>query len=156
MRHNSIKAAKKPSKGGLPNTLFVHAGVETLPEELQGAASHISILLPWGTLLKAVALPDKTILQNIAKLCRKQATLKIIFGYETDKEKNVIEELGLPLLTPEYLQKILKPAYHEAGFDISWQFISQAELKQLPTAWAKKLAYGKKRLFFEITGKYAG
>lgn len=156
MRQNSQKAAKKPSKGGLPNALFVHASVESLPEELYGVASHISILLPWGTLLKAVALPEKSILQGIPKLCKKEATLKIIFGYEADKEKNTIQELNLPELTKEYCEKTLKPAYQEAGFEISWRFISQTELRQLPTAWAKKLAYGKERVFVDITGKYVG
>ncbi len=104
--------------------------------------------------MRAVALPEKTILQSIAKYCRKNATLKIIFGYEVDKEKNTIDELGLPLITPDYLENILKPAYQEIGFTISWRLISQEELKHLPTAWAKKLAYGKNRLFVEIMAKY--
>lgn len=154
LSHHSQKAAKKPQKGGLPNALFVHASVEALPQELAGVASQITINLPWGSLLKAVALPDVAILRDIAKLCRPQATLRVVFGYDVANEKKMIEELSLPLITPAYLESTLTQAYREAGFEIRWRYISQDELKQLPTAWAKKLAYGKERQFIEIIGKY--
>ncbi|MBS0286069.1 MAG: class I SAM-dependent methyltransferase [Proteobacteria bacterium] len=156
LSHNSQKAAKKPQKGGLPNVLFVHANVETLPQELNGVATEITINLPWGSLLKAVATPDLAILKGIAKLCKTGANLRVIFGYDLANEKKTIEELGLPLITSAYLDNTLTCAYREAGFDITWCYLSQDELKQLPTAWAKKLAYGKERQFIQIQGKYVG
>ncbi len=136
LSHYSKQAAKKPQKGGLPNALFVHASVEALPEELNGVATEITINLPWGSLLKAVAVPDVGILKGVAKLCRRGATLRVIFGYDLANEKKTIEELGLPLITPDYLDSVVTSAYRDAGFEVKWQYFPQDELKKFPSAWA--------------------
>lgn len=154
MAEYSLKASKKPAKGGLSNVLFVNGTIESLPEELQGLASQVTVLLPWGSLLRAVALPDKSLLHNLAALCQPKATLKVIFGYEAQNELGTMQELGLPEMTADYLDDILKPAYLEAGFKIKWRFIKQDALKTIPSTWAKKLAYGKERRFIEIEGIY--
>ena len=61
----SIKATRKPSKGGLPNALFVQAAVEDLPEELNGLANQIYVNFPWGSLLRAVMVGDQHVLISI-------------------------------------------------------------------------------------------
>ncbi len=154
MAFYSAKAALRPAKGGLPNVLYLHSGFENLPEALSGLASAVTILLPWGSLLKAVAKPEMSALNEIARLCRENATLRIIFGYELTSEQKVIEELGLPLLIPQYLETSFRNAYLEAGFHIQWKMLTQDALKSLPTTWAKKLGYGKPRQFLEVTAKY--
>ncbi|SRR6266508_303826 len=50
---------RRPEKGGLSNVLFVHAPVEDLPAELDGAAGEIHIHFPWGSLLRAVAIGEE-------------------------------------------------------------------------------------------------
>lgn len=150
MCDRSHKAAKSPKKGGLANLVYVHAAVEDLPEELNDLATELTILLPWGSLLKAAAGQDISLLKNIAKLCRVDAKLRVVLGYQAQSEPGVIKELDLPLLTPEYLDTTLKKAYREAGFEIQWRYINQEELKSLDSTWAKRLAYGKKRQFVEI------
>ncbi|MFI4938219.1 MAG: class I SAM-dependent methyltransferase [Candidatus Berkiellales bacterium] len=152
LRESSHKAAKSTKKGGLPNALFVHANVEALPDELSGVASEVTINLPWGSLLKAVALPDPLVLKEIAKLCQPKAILRIVFGYELSNEQKIIEQLGLPTLDDHYLNTTLTQGYLEAGFAITWQKLNQEALKNYPTTWAKKLAYGKERLVIEIKG----
>ena len=42
----SMKATRKPNKGGLPNVMFVQAAVEALPEEFTGVADEIHIHFP--------------------------------------------------------------------------------------------------------------
>jgi 16S rRNA (adenine(1408)-N(1))-methyltransferase len=132
--------------------LYVHASAESLPEELNGLVSHISILLPWGSLLKAAAGQEINILKNIAKLCREQATIHVIFGYEVSREQKMIEELGLPQLTSEYLEEHLPKTYLKAGFSVKARFIKKEELKAIDSTWAKKLAYGRNRQYVEIKG----
>src|SRR5690349_3100653 len=44
----SAKVGKKPSRGGLPNVLYVLANAGALPEELTGLADVITINFPWG------------------------------------------------------------------------------------------------------------
>ena len=148
----SHKAAQKPNKGGAPNALFVHANCERLPDELCGVAQELSILLPWGSLLKAVALPDLAVLQGFRRLCTDQATLRVVFGYDQCCEPGITMALDLPPLTCEYLETILTPGYDEAGFAVQVRRMEPIELRDIPTTWAKRLSYGKDRDFFEITG----
>ena len=63
----SMRATRKPSKGGLPNALFVQAAVEDLPQELEGAADEMHIHFPWGSLLQAVATGDRVVLNRFAE-----------------------------------------------------------------------------------------
>jgi 16S rRNA (adenine(1408)-N(1))-methyltransferase len=51
----SMKATRRPAKGGAPNLMFVQAAIEDLPDELNDAADEIHIHFPWGSLLRAVA-----------------------------------------------------------------------------------------------------
>jgi tRNA G46 methylase TrmB len=44
----SMKATRKPNKGGLSNVMFVQAAIEDLPEEFDGVADEIHIHFPWG------------------------------------------------------------------------------------------------------------
>lgn len=132
--------------------MFVHAGVENIPHELYGIATSITVLLPWGTLLKAVAKPDLPLLNEIKKLAQSniKANLKVIFGYDTATEQKQMQELGLPDLTSLQLDKLVS-LYSRAGFNsIKWRWLPQDELKTIPSTWAKKLAYGKKRQFVEL------
>ncbi len=152
LRESSQKAAKRPDKGGLSNVLFVHANAESLPKELFGLAHEVTVNLPWGSLLTAVAKPDVSVLQEIAKICRPKASLSVIFGYELCNEQKMIEQCGLPELNPLYLNTILTEAYLRAGFTIQWCYLTQDELKKHPTTWAKKLGFGKKRQFIAIQG----
>lgn len=154
LREASFKAAKRPDKGGLPNVLFAQAAVEELPTTLLGIATHVTVNLPWGSLLEAVALPKVEALKAIANLCRPKATLEIIFGYELLNEQKMIEQLGLPLLNAQYLNTQLTQAYLEAGFAVRWVYLGQEDLKKHPTTWAKKLGFGKKRQFIHIQGVY--
>ena len=50
----SRRASRGARKGGLPNVLFVPAAAEAIPPELRGRADEVSLLFPWGSLLRGV------------------------------------------------------------------------------------------------------
>jgi hypothetical protein len=54
MRELSARALHKR----LSNLINVRAAVEDLPPALAGVADQVSVVLPWGSLLAAVALPS--------------------------------------------------------------------------------------------------
>lgn len=56
----------------MPNVLFVRASAEALPAELEGRADELTILFPWGSLLRAVlALPGgEAAADGVVKLLR--------------------------------------------------------------------------------------
>lgn len=135
-----MKASRKPAKGGLNNVLFVQAAVENLPDELNGVADEIHIHFPWGSLLKAVATGDENALQSLWRISAPDCFLEIIIGIDEERDRTEIERLELPQLSPEYLQKILRPKYQAAGFEVTESgVLSPSNWSKLETSWARKL-----------------
>lgn len=154
LRDISHKAARKPSKGGLPNILFGQIVLEQAPGELAGFADSLSVLLPWGSLLQAVACPNIEALARLRSLCKTNADLLIIFGYSPMTDARMVQELELPSLTDEWIHGSLVHCFLEANFKVRAKRISTKEIQELPTTWAKKLAFsGKDRTFVKIEGR---
>jgi 16S rRNA (adenine(1408)-N(1))-methyltransferase len=136
----SMKATRKPAKGGLPNVLFVQAAVESLPDELNGVADEVHIHFPWGSLLRAVLTGDESIIENLRRICAPECLVEIVTGIDEERDKSEIERLGIPTLTAEYLENILIPKYRAAGFEILENgILPAAEWSKLETSWARKL-----------------
>lgn len=50
--------------------MFIQAAVEDLPSELASVADSVTVNLPWGSLLRAVLLPDSEVLRGIRRLLK--------------------------------------------------------------------------------------
>lgn len=148
----SMKATRKPAKGGLANVLFVQAAIEDLPEELSESADEIHIHFPWGSLLRAVALGDEAALRSLRRIAAPESVLEIVLGIDEERDRTEIERLGLPPLTEEYLRKTLIPKYEAAGFEtLKSGVLTPAEWSRLETSWARKLqSDAQRRVFFLV------
>jgi 16S rRNA (adenine(1408)-N(1))-methyltransferase len=148
----SMKATRKPAKGGLANVLFVQAAIEDLPEELSESADEIHIHFPWGSLLRAVALGEGAALRSLRRIAAPEAVLEIVLGIDEERDRTEIERLGLPPLTEEYLRKTLIPKYEAAGFEtLKSGVLTPAEWSRLETSWARKLqSDAQRRVFFLV------
>ena len=136
----SEKIHRKPSKGGLPNVLFLQARVEDLPEELNGVADEIHVHFPWGSLLGAVATGEETILRNLRRVCASEALLEVVIGVDPERDRAEIERLGLVPLTREFIQTTLIPKYKAAGLQIvEYGEVAAPDWARLKTSWAKRL-----------------
>jgi 16S rRNA (adenine(1408)-N(1))-methyltransferase len=154
LRDVSRRAAAKPARGGLPNALFGRLALEELPGELTGIADAVTVLLPWGSLLRAVALPHPAALARVRALCRPGAALRIVLGYHERAEGGVVRAAGLRPIEDPTLALDLAAGYLAAGFAVAIRPLPSAEVRALPTTWAKKLAFsGRQRLFLEIAGR---
>ena len=152
----SMKATRKPLKGGLPNALFIQAAVEDLPEELNSVADEIHIHFPWGSLLKAVATGDKDVLNALRRIATPECLLEIVIGIDPERDKYEIERLDIPDLTPVFLHAYLIPKYKAAGFELLDRgVVDQKEWSKLETSWARKLQGSSNRrvtyLIFQAT-----
>ena len=78
----SMKATRKPAKGGLPNVLFVQAAAESLPEEFNETADEIHIHFPWGSLLGAVLRGDESVLCALRRICAPECLVEIVIGID--------------------------------------------------------------------------
>ncbi len=68
MAESSLRAARSPRKGGLPNLWFAVAAAERPPDDLCGRVDELSILFPWGSLLRGVLALDSAAAGGIAGL----------------------------------------------------------------------------------------
>jgi 16S rRNA (adenine(1408)-N(1))-methyltransferase len=142
----SMKATRKPSKGGLANVLFVQAAVENLPEELNAAADEIHIHFPWGSLLRAVLTGDEDVLRALRRIAAPECLVEIIVGIDEERDKSEIERLALPELSSGYLENVLIPKYVAAGFEVPESgALDSSEWSKLETSWARKLQGGANR-----------
>ena len=156
LRDTSRRLAAKPSRGGLPNALLGRLALADAPGELSGLADTLTVLLPWGSLLAAVARPDGAALRALCGLCQSGARVRVLFGYGAETERAAMRELALPRLEPATLA-VLERAYDDAGFAVAARFAALDEVRALPTTWAKRLAYsGRERRFVELNGRAFG
>jgi|SRR5262245_3330380 len=144
MREVSAKTIRKPARGGLPNALFVVASLERLPPELEGLADMITINFPWGALLKALVTPDVQSLKAIAGLAQSNARLVALINYSVFKDQEYATRIGLPNLTPEFIQEVLKPNYAAASIEIMGYSFLQKEVPHR-TTWGQHLILGSSR-----------
>lgn len=136
----SEKIYRKPSKGGAPNVIFIQSAVEDLPSELNGIADVVHVHFPWGSLLGAVATGDRTVLDNLRRICSADALLEVVIGLDPERDRSETERLGLQPITIPYIDSTLVPHYRDAGFEIVERgLIPSAEWPALKTSWAKRL-----------------
>lgn len=152
LREISRKAALKPAKGGVPNLLCARYPLEEAEKgELAGFTHSLSVILPWGSLLTSVAVPEEGRgLSLLRSLLKPDAGVEILFGYSEKTDPG----LSLPSLTPARLKE-LERLYAEAGFRVKAAPFTIEQLKQVPSDWAKKLAWsGKERPFVSLSGTF--
>ena len=148
----SMKATRKPAKGGLPNAMFVQAAVEDLPEELDGVADEVHIHFPWGSLLRAVATADEQILASLRRIAAPGCVLEIVIGIDPVRDKSEIERLDIPELTPVFLHSYLFPKYRAAGFELlEHGRLASIDWSRLETSWARRLSANDERRVIYVT-----
>lgn len=150
----SEKIHRKPSKGGLPNALFVQAAAEDLPAELDGVAGEVHVNFPWGSLLRAVATGDGQVMLNLRRICSPGASLEVILGLDPVRDCTEVERLGLEPLSMAYIDSTLSHRYRDAGFEVVERgVLPEEDWLRLQTSWAKRLRGGAGRSVFSIVAR---
>lgn len=145
LAEGSRRAARKPQRGGAPNTLFVHASVEALPAELDGSAEAVDVLFPWGSLLRTVVQPDIEVLAQVRRLCRAGAAFEAVLSIDPARDGREAARLGLAS-EGALSVALLSPGYRAAGFHLcSVEPMAREAVAALPSVWAKRLAHGRPR-----------
>lgn len=80
MAETSRRAAGPARKGGLANALFVLAAAEAPPEELRALAARVTVLFPWGSLLRGCFGEDASVAEGIAGLLAPDGTLELLLA----------------------------------------------------------------------------
>ena len=147
----SEKIYRKPSKGGLPNVLFVQEAIEELPRELDGVAGEVHVHFPWGSLLRAVASGDVRSLQPLRRACSLGARLTVIIGLDPDRDHTEMLRLGLAPFSLAYIDSALAPRYRRSGFEVVERgILPPADWSKFETSWSRRLRGDGGRSVFYI------
>jgi 16S rRNA (adenine(1408)-N(1))-methyltransferase len=120
-----------------------------LSDELGPVANRTTVILPWGSLLRAVALPEIASLGHIARLCLPNATVEIVFSYD-QQDACEAASLGPARFDKQYVAALQQP-YAQAGLEIiAVESIPQKQLVNYETTWASRLAFGRRREVWRI------
>jgi 16S rRNA (adenine(1408)-N(1))-methyltransferase len=130
-RENLRESSRKAS----PNTLYVIANALTLPWELGGMASKVTINFPWGSLIMGLLDGEPMLLEGLHAIARPGAMLEIRLNAGALTEAgHTLESGGVRM----------RQALAEGGFDVHELVrLDARELRQCHTTWAKRLAYGR-------------
>jgi 16S rRNA (adenine(1408)-N(1))-methyltransferase len=133
------------SRRQLPNALFVIANAQELPHELSGIVAHITINFPWGSLLKSLLGGDTRAMNGLSSIAKQNAQIEILLNsgalIEADSDLND----GTRRIQ-ENLSRYGWSLKHPKPLD-NWA------LRNIPTTWAKRLAYGRDPRAIALSGK---
>jgi 16S rRNA (adenine(1408)-N(1))-methyltransferase len=146
MAESSIRAARAIRRGGLPNALFVVAAAERPPQELCALAAEVTILFPWGSLLRgALALDDG--LEAAAGIAGLVAPSGVVRALVSIDPRDL---LAIPVIT----------AADRAGLAARWachgltltrfEPARIGEIDASGSSWARRLAAGRERRVWRL------
>ena len=121
------------SRRSPPNALYVIANAQSLPCELHGLASHITINFPWGSLLEGLLTDESALVAGLAAIARLNAKIEIrLNGGALAEASWSLEEGG----------ERVRPVLRTVGFNVRAPIVLDAhDLRACPTTWAKRLAF---------------
>src|SRR5260370_9722037 len=119
------KAGRKPARGGISNLICIAEPLDVLAAELGAVADRVTVMLPWGRLLRSVAAPDVNSLRSIAglrsiaDLCLPDATIEIVFSYDSERDARERAPLGVSVLDERHMLTTLPRLYEQACLPIT-------------------------------------
>ena len=108
--------------------------------------TEVHVLMPWGSLLRALATPDLGVLRRIAGVCTSDAAFLVTLNLHAWRPP--VPEVGAtPEPSPATVADTLGPGYADAGWTITGVASPDAgELAALGTSWTKRLGSSRTSL----------
>jgi 16S rRNA (adenine(1408)-N(1))-methyltransferase len=141
----SNRIGRKPARGGVNNLLLIVANVETIPRVLDGKASRLTILFPWGSLLRSLVVPVPAVLMRLRALLSDDGEFESLLNMQVFDDKSYRDRHKLPPLDVKYIEDQLSQVWTDCGLNIF--IIEQYEPNKLPirTSWGQHLTLGSNR-----------
>ena len=136
---------REHSQTKLPNLLFAIASAQELPCELSGLVSQITINFPWGSLLESLLAGDLRLIRGLQSISHANASLDLRLNGGALMEAGKTLEAGTDRI---YFN------LHQAGWQLKQPVMMDANtLKQFPSTWAKRLAFGRDPRAMQLRGQ---
>jgi hypothetical protein len=114
----------------------------------------VSVVLPWSSLLAAVASPSVAALRGVRGLCQPGAALEVVLGVDPLRDRAELARLGLGAMHVAALEIRLAEGYARAGFALtSVTPVASGELARWPSTWSRRLARGREHLALRIEAR---
>lgn len=142
MADTAARARRKPAKGGAPNLVLVNAAVEAAPPALDGVADAVTVLMPWGGLLRGVVEVSADVCGGLRRMARPGATLDIVIGTSIWRPPVPVDLADLPELAPASLAPDGERAarWAAAGWAVDEAVVTTSIDESAPaTSWARRL-----------------
>jgi 16S rRNA (adenine(1408)-N(1))-methyltransferase len=147
------RASAKPSRGGVPNALFLVASAEALPAALTSRASRVTVNYPWGSLLRTLVQPDPGGLRAVVGLLEPGGRLIALLNASVTDDRDYGERLGLPPLEDAHIDRRLVPGWQESGLGgVSWHRLEPDDEPPHHTTWGRRLVRGSSRSTIVVEG----
>lgn len=132
------------SRARLPNLLFIIANAHSMPHELNGLVSQVTINFPWGSLLDGLLSAETSLMRGLESVASSFALFDIHLN------GGALAEHGWHL--DDGAEKIYKNL-----ICCGWQTCEPVsmgvnELRTFPTTWARRLAHGRDPRAIKISG----
>ena len=135
------------SRAKMPNLLFIISSAQSLPPELNGMVSHITINFPWGSLLASLLTADSEFMCALESVARSFTAMGVRLNGGALAEQGWTLEAGAKQIYDNLIQ---------AGWRLKTPVVMNAgALRNFPSTWAKRLAFGRDPRAMELTGYMA-
>jgi trans-aconitate methyltransferase len=144
-----LDACREPlaqrSRRAPANALYLIANALTLPDELDGLVTCVTLNFPWGSLLEALLAKSPRLLNRLAAIARPGARVDVRLNAAA------VATCGATL---EEAAAITRGALAEAGFRVSRAHaMGAADLRAFPSTWAHRLAFGTDPRAISLSGR---
>jgi 16S rRNA (adenine(1408)-N(1))-methyltransferase len=140
MAESSWRAARPESKGGRSNVLFAVAAAERPPDELCPRADEVTILFPWGSLLRGVLALDPAAAAGSAALVAPGGTIRALVSV-AERDAGA---LGVWPLTVDD-RELLARRWAAFGLELAaFEPASDDEIEASGSTWARRLLAGRR------------
>jgi 16S rRNA (adenine(1408)-N(1))-methyltransferase len=153
MAEASRRAARHPQKGGLPNAVFVAAGVEMLPHELAGLADLVTVRFPWGSLLRGALGLDASAAAAIARLVAPAGGLEMAVSVQ---DRDAVGGRPSGRFGEPDIERIRR-IYAGLGLELcDVRLLGREDLTDLHSSWARRLRVDRDRRAWSLRLERAG
>ncbi|HET8784716.1 MAG TPA: class I SAM-dependent methyltransferase [Candidatus Limnocylindrales bacterium] len=134
------ESSRRADRRGPRNALFLAAGVEALPSSpLADTADLVTIVFPWGSLLRGALGVDRAALRGIVSVVTPGGRLEVVASVVSGDGVADLEELD------EGRLPAIAEAWRLAGLQLtSMRPATAAELATSGSTWARRLGVGRR------------
>jgi 16S rRNA (adenine(1408)-N(1))-methyltransferase len=132
------------SRVRLPNLLFIIANAKSMPRELHGRISHLTVNFPWGSLLDGLLNADSSLMRGLESAAGSFALFDIHLNGGALAERGCHLDDGA-----ERIYKNLACRGWQVHEPVS---MGMNELHTFPTTWARRLVHGRDPRAIRISG----